>query len=127
MLDFKKHPLQPGITALVLNGSIHCGPECARLEKEIDALIASRDTRVVLDLAAVSHADSSAIGSLVRCLGKLKSAGGGLHIAAPQPMIKYSLELTKVDKLIKMFPTVDQAAQSFAPTPTPGAGVSPSN
>ena len=105
-----------------MKGSIHCGPECARLEEEVDGLIAARQTRVIFDMAGVTHADSAAMGSIVRCLTKLKSAGGALRIAAAQPMIDYSLKLTRVDKLIEMFPTVDLAAQEFsAPMPLPAS------
>jgi anti-anti-sigma factor len=113
ILEFTKRTLQPGLTALAIQGSIHCGPECARLEREVDGLIAARETRVILDMAGVTHADSAAMGTLVRCLTKLRTAGGALRIASAQPMIDYSLKLTKVDKLIEMFPTVDQAAQGF--------------
>ena len=38
ILVFTKRSLQPGVTALTIQGSIHCGPECARLEQEVDAL-----------------------------------------------------------------------------------------
>ena len=102
------------MTALVMQGSIHCGPECARLEREVDGLIAARQTRVIFDMAGVTHADSAAIGSIIRSLTKLKSVGGALRIAAAHPMIEHSLKLTKVDKLIEMFPTVDQAAKGFS-------------
>jgi anti-sigma B factor antagonist len=113
ILDFTKRTLQPGMTALEMRGSIHCGPECARLEREVEGMIAARQTRVIFDMAGVSHADSAAIGAIVRCLTKLKSAGGALRIAAAQPMVEYSLKLTKVDILIEIFPTVDQAAKGF--------------
>ncbi len=116
ILVFTKRSLQPGMSALTIQGSIHCGPECARLEQEVDALIAAHETRVIFDMAGVTHADSAAIGSLVRCLSKLKRAGGALRIAAAQPMINYSLKLTKVDQLIELFPTVDQAALGFSPS-----------
>ena len=118
ILEFTKRTLQPGVTALAMQGSIHCGPECARLEREVDGMIAARETRVIFDMAGVTHADSAAIGAIVRCLAKLKSAGGALRIAAVQPMIDYSLKLTQVDKVIEMFPTVDQAAKGFSPTET---------
>jgi anti-anti-sigma factor len=114
ILLLTKRPVQPGVTALVMQGSIHCGPECAQLEREVDALIATRETRVIFDMAGVTHADSAAIGAIVRCLAKLRSAGGGLRIAAAQPMIDHSLKLTKVDKVIEIFSTVDQAAQGFS-------------
>ncbi|MEQ1472865.1 MAG: STAS domain-containing protein [Candidatus Acidiferrum sp.] len=116
ILNFTKRSLQPGLTALSIQGNIHCGPECLRLESEIDALIAAHETRIILDMAGVTHADSAAIGSMVKCLSKIKRAGGALRIAAAQPMINYSLKLTKVDQLIQMFPTVEQAAEGFAPS-----------
>ncbi len=114
ILEFTKRTMQPGVTALGITGSIHCGPECARLEREVDALIASRETRVIFDMAGVTHADSAAIGSIVRCFSKLKNAGGGLRIAAAQSMVDHSLKLTKVDKVIEIFSTVEQATQGFA-------------
>jgi|ERR1700741_1753190 anti-anti-sigma factor len=113
ILDFKKRTVQPGVTVLAMSGSIHCGPECARLEREVDGLIAARETRVIFDMTGVTHADSAAIGAIVRCLAKLKNAGGGLRIAAAQSMVDHSLKLTKVDKVIEIFATVNQAAQGF--------------
>src|SRR5882672_4590444 len=113
ILVFTKRSLQPGVSALTIQGSIHCGPECARLEQEVDALITAHETRVIFDMAGVTHADSAAIGSLVRCLSKLKGAGGGLRVAAVQSMIGHSLKLTKVDQVIEVFSTVDLAAEGF--------------
>jgi anti-sigma B factor antagonist len=113
ILNFTKRTLQPGIASLHIQGSMHTGPDCARLVREIDALIAAQETRVIFDLGALTHADSAAIGAIVRCLTNLKKAGGTLRIAAAHPMIVHSMELTHVDKLIQMFPTVDQAAKEF--------------
>jgi anti-sigma B factor antagonist len=121
ILHFTKRTMHPGVTVLAMQGSIHCGPECARLEREVDEMIAAHETHVIFDMAGVTHADSAAIGSIVRCLTKLKNAGGGLRIAAIQPMLDYSLKLTKVDKVIEIFSTVDQAAQGFS-APEASAG-----
>jgi anti-anti-sigma factor len=121
ILEFTKRTVKPGVTALVMKGSIHCGPECARLEREVDGMIAARETRVIFDMAGVTHADSAAIGAIVRCFAKLKSAGGALRIAAAQSMVDHSLKLTKVDRVIEIFPTVEQAAQGFA-APEASAG-----
>jgi anti-sigma B factor antagonist len=121
ILHFTKRTLQPGVTVLAMEGSIHCGPECARLEREVDGMIAAQETRVIFDMAGVTHADSAAIGSIVKCLAKLKSAGGALRIAAVQPMIDYSLKLAKIDNLIEIFPTVELAAKAFS-APETSAG-----
>jgi anti-sigma B factor antagonist len=121
ILEFKRRSLSPGVSCLEIRGNIHCGPECARLEREIDSMLAAHETRIILDMAEVTHADSAAIGTLVKCLSKVKHAGGALRIAAAQPMITYSLKLTKVDKLIEMFPTTTEAALGFAAPPAASA------
>jgi anti-anti-sigma factor len=118
ILEFHKKTLGPGMTTLEIKGSIHCGPECTRLEKQVDEMIAAKETKIVFDMTGVTHMDSAAIGALVRCLTKLKKSGGGLHMAAPQPMIEYSLKLTKLDKLIPSYKTVGEAAAGFAPAGT---------
>src|SRR5262249_60908457 len=120
-LEFTKRAIHPGMIALGIKGNIHCGPECAQLEREVDGMIAARESCIILDMAGVTHVDSAAIGAIVRCFTKLKSAGGGLRIAAVEPMIGYSLKLTRVDKIVEVFATVDQAAREFS-GPEPGIG-----
>jgi anti-sigma B factor antagonist len=117
ILNLTKKTLQPGVVSLEIKGSMHTGPDCMRLMKEIDGFIAAKETRVIFDLGTLTHADSAAIGAMVRCLSNLKKAGGALRIAAAHPMIVHSLHLTKVDKLVEMFPTVESAAADF---PLPG-------
>jgi anti-anti-sigma factor len=119
IVHFSRRTLEPGIGALEMKGSIHAGAECARLEQEVDKMIAAHETCVIFDMAGVTHIDSAAIGTIVKCLTKLKRSGGRLRIATEQPMIVYSLKMTKLDTLIEMFPTVDQAAEGFT---APGAG-----
>ena len=114
ILQFSRRELAPGVAALEIRGNVHCGPECARLEKEVDGLLKDKFIRVVFDLKGVSHMDSAAIGAIVRCHAKLKAAGGALRIASVQPMIAHSLQLTKVDRIISVYPGVSEAAQNFA-------------
>ena len=114
ILQITKRSVQPGTIVLEITGSIHCGPECAKLGQEVDKLIEARETRVILDMSGVTHADSAAIGAIVKCFTKLKAVNGALRIASVQPMVDYSLKLTKVDRVIDIFPSVDQAAKGFS-------------
>jgi anti-anti-sigma factor len=118
ILQFLRHELGPGVAALEIKGNVHCGPECVRLEREVDALLKDNLMYVVFDLKSVTHMDSAAIGSIVRCHTKLKTAGGALRLASAQPMIAHSLQITKVDRIIKVFPTIPEAAQDFASSGT---------
>lgn len=113
ILKFTKQELRPGLAVLKIEGNVHCGPECVRLERQVDEMITAKELRVIFDMAGVTHMDSAAIGSIVRCLTKLKEAGGGLRIAGAQSMIDYSLKLTKVDKIVGMFRSVEEAQAGF--------------
>src|SRR5436853_556094 len=100
ILQFTKRQIEPGITSLEIKGSIHCAPECSRLESEVDKLIEEKQTRLIFDLTHVTTMDSAAIGAMVRCLRKLKSIGGDLRLACAPPVIARSLEQTKVNKIV---------------------------
>ena len=113
-MQLTRNEIGDGMTAIAIAGSVHCGGECTLLESEVNSLIDEKQTRLILDLSAVSTMDSAAIGALVRCLTKLKKAGGGLRMACAQPMVDYSLKLTKLDKLIPNFKSVGEAATGFS-------------
>ena len=120
ILEITKGQLKDGIAVLTMRGSIHTGPDCRRVEAEVEELLRGNQTRAIIDLTGVTHIDSSAIGTVVRCYSKLKTAGGMLRLAASDGMIVSSLKLTKVDKVIAIFPTAAAAAEDF-PAPTPSA------
>ncbi len=98
ILEITKGQIKDGIAVLTLRGSIHTGPDCRRVEKEVEDLL---------------RGNSAAIGTVVRCYSKLKNAGGMLRLAGCNGMIDSSLKLTKVDKVIGIFPTADAAAEDF--------------
>jgi anti-sigma B factor antagonist len=101
------------IAVLVLRGSIHTGPDCRRVEHEVEELLKAGKKGVIFDLAGITHIDSAAIGVVVRSYAKLKKAGGMLRLAGCCGMVDASLKLTKVDKAIGMFPDVAAAAEDF--------------
>jgi len=104
------------MTAIAIAGSVHCGGECTLLESEVNSLIEEKQTRLILDLSAVSTMDSAAIGAVVRCFRKLKSVGGDLRLACAPPVIARILDQTKVNKIVPTFATVSDAAASFSPS-----------
>lgn len=120
ILEITKGQLQDGVAVLTLRGSIHTGPDCRRVEHEVDDLVRGNQTRAIFDLTGVTHIDSAAIGTVVRCYARLKNAGGMLRLAGCNGMIESSLKLTKVDKVIGIFSTASAAAEDF-PLPEPPA------
>ena len=95
--------------------SIRMGDDCRRLEQEVDQLISQKETRVIFDLSDVSYLDSSGIGSIVKCLSRLKKSGGELRLAGVKGMVEGVLKLTRVNTVVEIFSTATEASEGFPP------------
>jgi anti-anti-sigma factor len=115
ILFLNKTTPKQGVTVVHMKGSIHSGPDCRRVEQEIEELIGTKHTFVILDLSEVTHIDSAAIGSIVRCFTRLKNSGGKLCLAGCAGMIEASLKLTRLDKVLEIFPNATAAAENYHP------------
>jgi anti-sigma B factor antagonist len=73
--------------------------------------------QVVLGMAGVTRLDSSGIGLIVRYANSLRQRGGDLRLAAVTPAILEILQLTRLDSVLKLFPTEDEAVLSFLEKP----------
>ena len=104
-----------GVTVLHMTGSIHTGPDCRRVEHEVESLIHSKEAFVIFDLSGVTHIDSAAIGSIVRCYTKLKASGGHLRLAGCTAMIESCLKLTRLNKVLEIYPNTVSAVENYPP------------
>jgi anti-sigma B factor antagonist len=68
-----------------------------------------RSARVVVDLGDVDFIDSTALGALVDAHQKLDD---GLRIANPQDPIRRALQVSGIDRHVKVHDTVDDALAS---------------
>jgi anti-sigma B factor antagonist len=120
-VEITRKELAPVVVVLELRGPLQMGVECKRLELAVDDLLSEKKTRVVLDLSNVSKVDSGGVGKIVNCLSRLRVAGGTLCLAGVSGMIGGVLKMTQVDRLVKIYPTAAEAAQSFAGPSAPAA------
>jgi len=113
ILDIKDKRIEPDILVLELSGKIILGNESKRLEWRVDECLKQNQKKVIFDLAGVTTLDSTGIGIITFCYGKLKQAGGGLRVAGAQGMVGNTLKITNVDGLVGAYASVDAAAQGF--------------
>jgi anti-sigma B factor antagonist len=73
----------------------------------LDGAIRDGTGRVVVDLAEVEFADSTALGVLLEARSKLSA--GGLLLAAPRDEIKRALEVSGLDRHLAVHGSVDAA------------------
>ena len=100
--------VRPGGVVVSLSGQITY-EEMAIFHGCADRLIAHKPAIAVLDLSELTFLSSAGIGALLQLHKRLKDAGSELRLAAPQQSVASMLELTRLDKIFPVFPSVDNA------------------
>ena len=113
ILNVERKTVGPGVAVLVLSGRIAMGSDSQKIEWAVAELMKEGQRKVGLDLGGVNFLDSSGVGILMMCHAKLKRAGGALHVAGATGMVRETLGLTSVDKIIPMFASEAEAAAGF--------------
>ncbi len=110
-----KKQIKPGIWVLELSGRVQMGPDCKRIEQEVEEHIRIQEHHIILDMAAVDHIDSAVIGQIVKSFTRLKKSGGTLRLAACNSMVKGVLTMTQVHRVISLYPTALEASEGLPP------------
>ena len=84
------------------------------LERQLTFLSAKHSKHVVFDCAGLTFLSSLGRGVLMQFRRGITARGGRVTLAAVQPGIKSALTHAGLDKLLPMFPTVDEALASPA-------------
>lgn len=113
-MEVVRKEILPGIFVLQCRGALLIGVACTRLQLAVEDLLAEKQTRVVLDLTAVPRVDSGGLGKIVNCLSRVRMAGGTMLFAGVNDTVNGLFKLTKVDRIVKLFPTALAAAQDIA-------------
>ena len=113
ILTIQDKRIEPDILVLELTGRIILGNDSKRLEWRVDECLKQNQKKVILDLSSITSLDSTGIGIITFCYGKLKAAGGGLRVAGAQGMVSQTMKITNIDMLVGAFPSVAAAAQGF--------------
>lgn len=79
------------------------------LNKELD----NSNVHVVLDLSSVDYMSSAGLREIVTGLKKAKRASGDLRLAKPSDRVREVLEMAGLDTIFRIFPTQDDAIESF--------------
>jgi anti-sigma B factor antagonist len=112
-VEIKRRESGPGIVVLEMSGSILMGPDCERIEQELEQLLRQNETWVIFDLSGISTIDSTGVGKIVNCFSRLKKSGGSLRLAGLKGMVERAFKLTQVHKVIGIYPTALDATEGF--------------
>jgi anti-sigma B factor antagonist len=109
----EERPAPAGVVLLALTGEFDLAAVPAARER-FEQAAAGRPRGVVLDLAEVTFADSSALRELLRAHAALRAEGVRLVLAAVPANVERLLDLTRARDLLELAPAVEQAVERLA-------------
>jgi anti-sigma B factor antagonist len=101
------------VTVLRLKGSLNAltAPE---IKTEIDAYVAEKRLKVIVDLEGLDLVDSSGVGAIVSLFKRLRMIGGDVKIAGIRGQPKEIFRILRLEKAFDILPTLDDALGKFA-------------
>ena len=84
------------------------------VKQRLAAVVAAGQHRLVVDLAEVPFIDSSGLASLIGGLKAARLAGGDLRLARPTDQARTILKLTRLDRVLRPYPTVEEALAGYS-------------
>jgi anti-sigma B factor antagonist len=102
------------VTVLCLKGRLILYDGDLLLRQRIDELLASGDTRVVLDLQGIDYIDSAGIGMLVAKYVSLRRTGGDMKLMSLSPRVHRALSLAGLLDVFETFDAEAAAVRSFS-------------
>ena len=79
------------------------------LSAQLDSVLGEGNRFIVFDLANVTFLGSTGLGQIMRAYRVVKSKNGYVRIASAQPLIADVFRLTKLDTIVKLCPSVEEA------------------
>jgi len=93
-------------------GRIVYRDEAAALSRLVGEVIENRG-KVLLDLSGVSFIDGAGMGELVLLYVWAQSRNAELKCASPSPLVRELLDLTHLNSVLEIHPSLDDALAAF--------------
>jgi anti-anti-sigma factor len=83
------------------------------LVAELSGLIDGGMRKIIVDCARLDNVSSYGLGVLIRLHTKMAKHGGNVKLCQIKGVIAKVLNITKLDKLLEIYPDVDAAMEAF--------------
>ena len=103
------------IFVFYLSGKIMGGSETQNMCLRIKELIATDIRYFAMNFRNVKWINSTGIGAIIGCLTTLRYNGGDICFTNVHDSANKYFRITKLDSIIKIFSSIDEAVKSFKP------------
>ena len=111
-MGFSKTKSANGVTVVRVEGQLIVGNR-QELKALVQEALESGERKFLIDCTNTGYIDSSGLGALVTISKKVRESGGDLRLAGLNDDLRSLFELTKLDSLFHIAPSVDRALEAF--------------
>ena len=116
-VHYEFRQVEPDITVASLTGQLNLGNRLMEFEHSIKLRIEEGSRKMVLDLRELTFIDSAGLGMVATCAGIMSKSGGKMVVVSAGGKITHMFELTRLNRVIGLFPNFEAALQSFSAPP----------
>jgi len=117
VLSLTTRQCDPGITVIEFKGRLTLGREGGQVEANVLRLLREGVRILVLDLSGVEYIDSTGIGIIAYCFGKISQSGAQSCVAGAKGLVLDLFRITRLDTVIRFYPDAATACESFNAAP----------
>ena len=99
------------VTILDMDGEVRIGDSSTALRSSIRNLVAGGNNKILLNLAGVTHIDSSGLGELISSYVTLSNKGGQIKLVHLTERLQ---DIMTITKLLTVFDVYDNEADALA-------------
>lgn len=110
----KTYRIEPDITVFEIYGRLNTGDLLRSVEESLQSLVNSGVRKLLIDLTGLTSIDSSGIGMLVSCGGKMDQAGGQMRLVGAQGSVAKVFEVVHMHRILPLDPDLASACGSLS-------------
>ncbi|HBY61024.1 MAG TPA: hypothetical protein DEH78_14470 [Solibacterales bacterium] len=114
VLQIAHSEVAPGLVVLTLTGRVMLGPESAPIPEIVQQYVKDGKKMFIVDLAGVTHIDSTGIGRFIASLNYIHRAGGKLLMASAVAQVREGFRVTRLDTVFPFYETLDDARSALS-------------
>jgi anti-sigma B factor antagonist len=102
------------VTVVEMSGSLHLGNSLMYAENVIHRLIDGGTRKLVIDLTRLEHLDSSGLGMLISCSGRMDKSGGRMRVAGARPVVAQIFEIAHAGRILRFDADLESACHKLS-------------
>lgn len=101
------------VAIIELKGKMAGTCDAEELHDEVKALLENNTNQIVLNMKHVNWIGSLCIGALMREIISARQKNGDVYLAAPSQKVERLFQITKLEGVVSIYPTVEEAVDAF--------------